>query len=363
MITIWVRVASTNRGFKLRFSSDARTICEGGLNDDEGAIFPPIGQNLSSYSCDYYRDLKPIYGETLHEGTIAYYFKDISVGKKITNCRYASTVVNVKRRSGEAEEEQVLARICGNMTNSLTVASPFPDVNIEVRQNPFFGPINFTMLYKTHKCGGIIVDATNMSLVNLPANTSTAAVLDCAWFLRYEEGFSVSITITSLKMKLSCDEEYLNIYNGPTAIAPLIGKFCGSNVPNEQMVSQGNTIFVEYHTNNFVGSSKDSSFRVNFNSASFGCGGILNRNNFNFKTPLYGQTYPKNTECIWEIRADPGYHIGLAFVDRFFIEDSANCTNDYVEIFDLIDNEWKSLGRRCGRDVPQPFNSTSEKMR
>ena len=363
MVTMWVRTASNNRGFKLKFSSDSTTICAGSLNDEVGGIFPPFEMNLTSYTCDYIRELKPIQGDSLDKGTIAYYFKDISVGKKISNCRYASTVINVKRRSGENDDEIYLARICGNSTNALTVSSPFPDISIEVRQNPFFGQINFTMNYRNNKCGGMLLNGGVNTITNPPADAANYKIFDCAWFIKYEEEYSVSISIIKLNLKLSCDEEYVQIYNGPTALSPSIGKFCGTDFSKQVMVSQRNTIFIVYHTNNFVDTSKNSIFEIKLEANSTGCGGILNKNNFKFKTPLYDRPYPANTECVWEIRGDPGYHIGLSFYDRFFLEDSVNCTKDYVEVFDFVNEEWKSLGRRCGRDVPKPFNSTSETMR
>lgn len=363
MVTMWVRLPSSNRGFKLKFSSDDSTVCDGNLNDQTGGIFPPLDLNLTSYTCDYIRDPTPIVTE--NRGTLAYYFKNISVGKKITNCRYASTVINVKRRSGVGvfDDETFLAQICGNTTTSLTVLSPFPDVNIEVRQNPFFGQINYTMHYKTFNCGGMFSNGEMTFIRNSPANISNEAILDCAWFVKYQEGFSVSISFSQLKMKLPCEQEYIQVYNGPTALSPSIGKFCGTDASRDVMVSQKNTIFIEYHTDNFVGSSKDSVFEIKLESASFGCGGILNKNNHRFMTPLYMKGYPPNTECIWEIRAESGYHVGLTFEDRFNIETTTNCSKDYLEVFDFVNDDWTSLGRRCGRNVPEPFNSTAEKMK
>lgn len=360
MVTMWIRIPSSNRGFKLKFSSDSNTICEGSLNDETGAIFPPLDLNLASYTCDYIRDLKPISSD--NKGTIAYYFKDISVGKKITNCRYASTVINVKRRSGEGDDENFLARICGNATNALTVLSPFPDVNIEVRQNNYFGQINYTMHYKTFNCGGMLTGG-GVNLIKNSQITATDEKVDCAWFVKYDTGYSVSIVFTNLRMKMSCDDEYIQIYNGPTALSPSIGKFCGTDASKNVMVSQKNAIFIEYHTENFIGSSKDSVFEIKLESSSFGCGGILNKNNYNFQTPLYDKGYPPNTECIWEIRADSGYHVGLLFQGRFNIEEVTNCTHDYVEVFDFENDDWKSFGRYCGRNIPRAFNSTAEKMK
>lgn len=362
MVTMWIRTASSNRGFKLKFSSEDTTICEGNLNAESGGLIPPTDLNLTAYTCDYLRDSKPVLPTTPNLGTIAYYFKDISVGRKISNCRYASTVINVKRRSGADEEEMALARICGNETTTKTVLSPFGDITIEVRQNSYFGPILYAMNYQTYKCGGMLLSG-GPNFIRNPLNVSDEGIVNCAWFAKYADGYSVSIAIKSLNLKLSCDQEYIKIYNGPTALSPTIGKYCLSEFSRDVVVSQSNTVFIEYHTDNFKENSKDSVFEIKLESASYGCGGVLSKNNFKFKTPLYDKPYPPNTECIWEIRGERGYHIGLAFYDRFFIEASENCTKDSVEVFDFVDNDWKSLGKRCGRDVPKPFNSTTEKMK
>lgn len=364
MVTMWVRVVTSNRGFKLKYSSYEPTICAGDLNSATGLIYPPVDLNLTSYTCDYVRDLAPI-GSSLSQGTIAYRFSDISVGKKISNCRYASTVINVKRRSGATDDESYLARICGNSSNDITVLSPFPDVTIEVRQNPYFGPVNFSMKFNTHKCGGLIQNGGVNYIRSLNASDSQEKIVDCAWFVRYPEGYSIAISITNLTLKLPCDKEFITIHNGPTALSPQLGKYCESNQPGDSIVSQANTIFIEYHTENFNEISKDSKFEMKLESAAaFGCGGIITRGMSTIQTPLYNvKPYLPNTECVWELRADPGYHIGLSFVDRFFIEDSTNCTKDYVEIYDFVSDEWKMLGRRCGRDVPKPFNSTGTKMK
>lgn len=45
------------------------------------------------------------------------------------------------------------------------------------------------------------------------------------------------------------------------------------------------------------------------------------------------------------------------------MEDSANCANDYLEIFDYVETEWKLLSRVCGRTTPKAFNSTGNQMR
>ncbi|KAL7042861.1 hypothetical protein ACKWTF_001317 [Chironomus riparius] len=362
MVTSWIRMSSPNRGFKIKFTSDEDTVCFGDMNQLEGSIYPPPDMELIAFSCSYSRIDQPIIPSAPNTGTLAYYFSNLQVGRRLTNCRYAATVINVIRESGVKESDRYLGRLCGNSTERKNIISPFPDVKIEVKQSPYFGKVGFNLNYKTHKCGGIFKSGTQI-IKNLPADTANYAVLDCAWYIKYEEGFSVAITVNKLNLKLSCDQEYLTIYNGPTPASPSLVKLCGNEFNSDQLLSQRESILIEYHTENFNGASKDSQFEIKAETSSFGCGGILNQFTNKFSTPLYDKPYPANTECVWEIRADTGFRVGLKFSGRFYIEESTNCTKDYVEIHDYVDNEWKVISRFCGRDTPKPINSTYTRLK
>lgn len=362
LISFLVLQASNNRGIKMQFSSDAPTICQGSLNGNEGVIYPPADQNITSFICEYIREDKPIIPGQAKGGTIALHFSNLALGNVSSVCLRSTTGITVERLSGGNPAERVLAKICSDMRiNETIVASPFPGIMLEFYHNKAYGSLSFTMNYKAHACGGHRSKPGNIIVSNLETSSSTD--VDCAWLLEYEEDSSVFINITKLQLKGECLTEYIVIYDGPTAASPVLSILCDSLFPRNGLVSQKSTIFIHYHTNDYVGGSKNSVFELKVSSASDRCGGILSRGNTGFKTPLYGKPYPHNTECIWEIRSEPGTHIGLAFVDRFFIEDSENCTKDYVEVFEFYDSEWRSLGKRCGRNVPQPFNSTTERMK
>lgn len=64
-----------------------------------------------------------------------------------------------------------------------------------------------------------------------------------------------------------------------------------------------------------------------------GCGGIFHDRNRVIQSPNYPKMYPNNIECTWEVRSNEGYHIGLQFIERFQIEESTNCTNDFIEVY------------------------------
>ena len=94
-----------------------------------------------------------------------------------------------------------------------------------------------------------------------------------------------------------------------------------------------------------------------------GCGGLFHSQNRIIQTPSFPDDYPNNAECLWELRSDEGYHIGLTFMTRFQIEQSDNCENDFVEIWDWRNDEWFSLGKKCGREIPESINATSNRMK
>lgn len=126
------------------------------------------------------------------------------------------------------------------------------------------------------------------------------------------------------------------------------------------MPRSASAVFIEYHSKNY---NPNSTFEIRVKANYSVCGGIIEHPIFEFSSPLNGSQYPNKIECIWDISTSIGYHIGLSFINRFFLEDSVNCTKDYIEIFDFVNNEWKAISRVCGRSTPKPINSTGNQMR
>lgn len=160
-------------------------------------------------------------------------------------------------------------------------------------------------------------------------------------------------------MQSTCEKEYLQLYNGPTQSSPHLARICGNQLPAESLTTQANYLFIEYVSENY---SNSSEFVINVVPSAAACGGIIHRPVTKITSPGNG-TYYNNMECIWEIRADLGYGINLRFTGRFYIEESVNCTKDYVEIFAVEEDTFVSKGRYCGRNLPPPLNTTSNRMR
>uniref|UniRef100_A0A0B6ZXD5 CUB domain-containing protein n=1 Tax=Arion vulgaris TaxID=1028688 RepID=A0A0B6ZXD5_9EUPU len=81
--------------------------------------------------------------------------------------------------------------------------------------------------------------------------------------------------------------------------------------------------------------------------------------------PTQKSSYESNQVCSWTIEADEdGYGIQLE-VTKCSIEGKdifGNCNNDYVNVFDAIENEVNLVGRFCGLDQGKSFKSTGRTM-
>jgi cubilin len=363
MIVFVTRFASLNRGFKLKFSSEENANCEGSLNNNEGYIYSPIV--ASGFTCTYNREVGYLIENKKDVGTMAFYFEKTNfVNPGMSRCRYTPMGITLTRVSAEHDSLKLLGRICNNQTEKMIILSTFPDLKLLLMQGTYFAPMNMSLQYKIHNCGGVLKGSGSKIIKNPSPDTANYQILDCGWFIKYEEEASISLTVNKLILKLPCEQEYIIIYNGPTQMSPKVAKLCGNEFNHIPTIAS-NIIFIEYHSEKFNSDSRNSIFELQTDMTTFGCGGILNHNDFMFTSPFYGQSksYPPNTECIWELRANEGYHVGLTFVGRYFIEDSPNCTKDYVEFYDWINNDWSLMQRVCGRAVPKPVNATSTRMK
>ena len=72
--------------------------------------------------------------------------------------------------------------------------------------------------------------------------------------------------------------------------------------------------------------------------------------------------YHNDIDCRWSLSApDDSHRIQLRFAN-FDLEQSLNCTYDYLEVYDGRDENSPLLGRYCGRQISEPIESTQKYM-
>ncbi|KAF4532436.1 hypothetical protein B566_EDAN014438 [Ephemera danica] len=305
-----------HRGFKVKYSSDELSVCKGEFNGDSGILkFPDT--NLSSIYCEW---------ERAEQATS-------------TDVTFAITVLNATINADPdllcimspyslliTSGQRMLGQFCGNYTTPKVVANPFGATIIKAIQSDAEKKVQFTLSYKVNTCGGVLEGPeVEITSPNFPQEYN--ASMDCAWSLQYPQGQSILIKFLNMDMEPECDHDNVMVFNGPTSQSPLIGTYCGNSLPVE-IQSQSNFLFISFHSD---ARHQRQGFKLTAEPVLSGCGGIFHRHSGEIASTNFPQTYPNNAECEWEIRVDVGYHIGLRFSQRFYLEMSDGCTKDFVE--------------------------------
>lgn len=185
--------------------------------------------------------------------------------------------------------------------------------------------VNFTIEYSTHPCGGLVRQSTGSIQTPGYPGKYRGGTIHCAWsfVLKDEQAMWVNVTMDTD----TCEKSMLWVHNGDNPRAPLIGKYCGNK--QFDIKTQGNKLWVEYWADE---KSSSRGFKLEYKPIVEGCGGIFHDPTRTIESPSYPYDYPNGVECDWEVRTKTGYHIGLEFIGRVYIEKSDGCKKDYLEV-------------------------------
>ncbi|KAK6758663.1 hypothetical protein RB195_016095 [Necator americanus] len=162
--------------------------------------------------------------------------------------------------------------------------------------------------------------------------------LDCQYTLRAPNGHRLKFTVNPENFKMEsaddecdCEEcDWLEIRDGPTEHAPLIGRYCNIYAPST-IYSTGNFLFVRIRTDSFAASN---GFTAVYELAS--CGGTVVLRpgvNHTLTSPNYPDVYPLHAECEWSVRT-PNSHMVEARVVHVGLTWNVNCSTDSFSIRD-----------------------------
>ncbi|GFG35967.1 hypothetical protein Cfor_02931, partial [Coptotermes formosanus] len=339
-----------HRGFRARYTSDEPSPCVGDLNGDSGYVYSPARSlNLVSFHCEWERS-----GDTAMNKTIAFTLLNGTISKR----GYQECYYNWNAVWFTTGDDMFLGHFCGNYTSPTRILSPYMNVVMKATQASG-GRVDFMLQYSTFDCGGLLSGPVDMVTSPVASNGKYPPNSACAWVVTYPAGSVINVTFVSMRLESDCNHDYLLIRNGPRPLSPLMNKYCGTDVPMP-ILSQSNALWIEFYSDD---SNEDEGFVLRLEAVFEGCGGMLQTRGSTFTTPKYPGKYPPNTECTWDIKVKEGYFVTLSFLERFDVEQSTGCSQDFVEVFDYVDDAWVSLQKLCGRDLPPLINSTGFQMR
>ncbi|XP_074652971.1 cubilin-like [Tubulanus polymorphus] len=349
----------SGRGFKARYTSNNPSRCGGLIDLNSGTS--RIGELKSPHFDEgFYNSSEEcvwvLQNSKAGNTSIGLFFQHLNMED---NCNFDYVLITETVNS----ETKSLGRYCGNMT-SIRLASPSSAISILFHSDGSTEGRGFHIKYQVTDCGGILTE--DGGTITSPGYPNAYRASDtCAWIIRAPEGQQIELVWVDMNIEdhKKCTFDYLEIFNGGEATAPSIGKFC-SNKTGETFRSQSNELRLEFHTD---GSLVRRGFSLRYSFISGGCGGLYHGQTGRFTSPGHPNYYPHNTECLWDINVQPGYHITLSFLPPLDMQAHDRCENDYVEVIDykkMKEGEvWTTLGHFCGSEAPLPMQSTSNRLR
>uniref|UniRef100_A0A3P9CHJ1 Cubilin n=1 Tax=Maylandia zebra TaxID=106582 RepID=A0A3P9CHJ1_9CICH len=205
-------------------------------------------------------------------------------------------------------------------------------------------------------CGGYLTGpAGSFSYPNTPGHDEYDHEVSCAWVIHTDANKILRITFPffDLENSANCNFDFLQIHDGESASAYMIGKYCGQNSPAE-LFSSHNSLYFWFRSDHSVSAG---GFTVAWQSQDPVCGEELTAPYGNINSPGYPGNYPPSRDCYWTVTVDPGLLITFAF-GTLSLEHHPNCNFDFLEIRDGLLSEDPVLGKYCSTASPPPIQTT-----
>ncbi|CAG5115144.1 unnamed protein product, partial [Candidula unifasciata] len=176
----------------------------------------------------------------------------------------------------------------------------------------------------------------------------------CVWRLSAKQRETIALNITRLNITMSpnCAGDYLEVRDGHYFKSPLLGRYCGDQIP-PTLKSTGRRMWVNYATRNGGYNSFAASYEASCGGEFFGSGTIA--------SPDYPDEYLPGKKCSWKITVKKEFIVVLEF-KSFQLQDHKNCEYDYVAVYDGPTEASPLLGKYCGDRKPETIKSCDNTM-
>ncbi|NWS40434.1 NRP2 protein, partial [Probosciger aterrimus] len=163
--------------------------------------------------------------------------------------------------------------------------------------------------------------------------------------------------------KHDCKYDYIEIRDGDSEAADLLGKHCG-NIAPPTIISSGPSLYIKF-TSDYARQGAGFSLRYEiYKTGSEDCSRNFTSSNGTIESPGFPDKYPHNLDCVFTIIAKPKTEILLHFL-LFDLEHDplqageGDCKYDWLDIWDGIPQVGPLIGRYCGTKMPSDIRSTT----
>ncbi len=184
---------------------------------------------------------------------------------------------------------------------------------------------------------------------------------DCKWLIQPPQATSVTLNFTEFDIEQSSIDgdfyDAVEVYDGTSTSAPLLGRFAGNNLP-PAITSTGGSMFVRFVSDiseNFQGFS--AYYTSTQNSYCSGVTTTLTGLSGSFADGSSANSYANNTNCSWLIQPTNVSSITLSFPTF-----NTELNYDGVIVYDGPNNTSPILGQFSGSSIPASLTSTGGSM-
>ena len=185
---------------------------------------------------------------------------------------------------------------------------------------------------------------------------------DCKWLIQPPQATSVTLNFTAFELEDASPDgqtiyDAVEVYDGTTTSATLLGRFTGSNLP-PAITSSGGSLLVRFISD--IEENKQGFSAYYSSTQNPYCTGTttnLTAQSGTFADGSASNNYANNTSCSWLIQPTNAAAITLSFSSF-----NTELNYDGVIVYDGANNTAPALGQFSGTSIPNPVTSTGGSM-
>ena len=233
---------------KSGFQINARAVCGGVIRGESRGIIksPNYPANYpASSACEWDVSVRP--GRTINVR-----FDSMQIASEPPAC----TQDYLMLRNGDSVDSPVMGsgRICGNAIPTAALATLGNRLHVKFVSDGQSSGTGFQLRFQEigTSCGGSVSLTTTdpEATIESPNRPSTSpANAECEWIILAPSGHSVQLDFTGpmdVNGQFGCRSAAVEVRDGGTLSAPLIGRYCGSNPPGSLFSTRGNSLHIRY---------------------------------------------------------------------------------------------------------------------
>uniref|UniRef100_A0A672T8T1 Neuropilin n=1 Tax=Sinocyclocheilus grahami TaxID=75366 RepID=A0A672T8T1_SINGR len=162
--------------------------------------------------------------------------------------------------------------------------------------------------------------------------------------------------------KLDCRYDFIEIRDGNSESADLLGKHC-SNIAPPAIISSGPVLHIKF-VSDYAHQGAGFSLRYEIYKTGSDCSRNFTIPSGVIESPGFPDKYPHNLECTFIIIVPPHMDVTLTFL-TFDLENDplqgseGECKYDWLEVWDGLPQVGPLIGRHCGTKIPSEIQSST----